>query len=263
MRVKKGAESFLDDQLWILISQADVIAKAKVDITINQKDLKADSYLSFDASLLEVYKGKNIPDVISIKDYIYKDMQFPVSKMKNNEIIVFTVDYRHDKYSKCFYFIRTLDGPSFMIYSEDLVNKINRELKFQREVVKKFLESSEKFPNEEKIKTLIGNILNPDKAKGAYRKIKTLDKNSIPALIKYMNDRRELPIKHIQLPNKSKNAFEAYRHYSPQQVIDLIAAILNQMTGMSFGSIYNGGQNFQRQRVYHGWIVWLKKQEII
>jgi hypothetical protein len=55
-----------------------------------------------------------------------------------------------------------------------------------------------------------------------------------------MDDRRPLPFSYIRLENRSPNAFEAVRQYGPHQVIDALAAILNQITGVGFEFIYSG-----------------------
>jgi hypothetical protein len=49
-----------------------------------------------------------------------------------------------------------------------------------------------------------------------------------------MDDRRSLPDPRISLKNKSPQAFEGLRHYGPQEVVDALAAILNQITGQKF-----------------------------
>jgi hypothetical protein len=68
-----------------------------------------------------------------------------------------------------------------------------------------------------------------------------------------MDDRRVLSDPHISLRNKSPQAFEALRHYGPVQVVDALAAILNQLTGQDFGFIYNGGTDEERIRTVQGW----------
>ena len=116
-------------------------------------------------------------------------------------------------------------------------------------------------PIEEKVKACIEEMLDPKKAEAAYKKLEKLGAKAVPAIIMNMDERRDLPVKHITLAIKSKNAFEAYRHYGPQKIIDVLAAILNQITGKSFGEISNGGTGAQRTRVYEGWVAWLSDQK--
>lgn len=74
-----------------------------------------------------------------------------------------------------------------------------------------------------------------------------------------MDDRRDLPDPRISLANKSPDAFEGLRHYGPKQVVDALAAILNQITGQDFGFIYNGGTNAERKETIDGWREFLRK----
>jgi hypothetical protein len=49
------------------------------------------------------------------------------------------------------------------------------------------------------------------------------------------------------------------RHYGPQVVVDALAAILNQVTGQSFGDIYNGATDKERTKTIQGWRDFLRK----
>ena len=73
-----------------------------------------------------------------------------------------------------------------------------------------------------------------------------------------MDDRRPLPDPRISLRNKSPDAFEGIRHYGPKQVVDALAAILNQVTGQHFGFIENGATDEERTRTIQGWRKFLK-----
>lgn len=72
-----------------------------------------------------------------------------------------------------------------------------------------------------------------------------------------MDDRRVLPDPRISLRNKSPQAFEAVRHYGPVQVVDALAAILNQLTGQDFGFIYSGGTSEETTKAVQGWHTFL------
>ena len=50
--------------------------------------------------------------------------------------------------------------------------------------------------------------------------------------------------------------FEAARHYSPEQVVDALAAILNHLTGEHFGMSYNEATDRERSRTVRAWRVW-------
>ncbi len=80
---------------------------------------------------------------------------------------------------------------------------------------------------------------------------------AVPAIIMQLDDDRRLAVSAISLRNTSPDAFEAYRHYGPKTIGDALAAILNQLTGESFGSTYNGGNAAERARTLAGWRVYL------
>jgi hypothetical protein len=75
-------------------------------------------------------------------------------------------------------------------------------------------------------------------------------------MIMSLEDRTPLPQKAISLSNKSPNAFEGIRHYGPTVRTEAIAAILNQITGYSFGGIYNGATEEQRRAEIDGWRIY-------
>jgi len=100
---------------------------------------------------------------------------------------------------------------------------------------------------------LIKGMLNRRTEEAAFSNLEALGCPAVPAIIARMDDRRRLPDPNIALKNKSRDAFEARRFYGPQQVVDALAAILNQMTGRDFGFIYNGATEAERARTVQGW----------
>ncbi|WP_256619733.1 hypothetical protein [Parvularcula maris] len=79
---------------------------------------------------------------------------------------------------------------------------------------------------------------------------------AIPAIIDQMDNRAQLRTSYVRLSNQHSDSFEAYRQYSPELVVDAIAAILNHQTGEYFGSIYNGDEDDQRDATVAGWRVY-------
>jgi len=106
---------------------------------------------------------------------------------------------------------------------------------------------------EERVSTLIGQMLNSSTERQAFADLEALGCPAVPAIIELMDDRRSLPDPRISLKNKSPQAFEGLRHYSPQKVVDALAAILSQVTGRNFGFIYNGATGAERTKTLRGW----------
>jgi hypothetical protein len=91
---------------------------------------------------------------------------------------------------------------------------------------------------EKQVSLLIVRIGNRSTEQQSFADLEALGCQAIPAIIKHMDDRRRLPNPRVSLRNKSPQAFEGLRHYGPQEVVDALAAILNQITGQDFGFIY-------------------------
>jgi hypothetical protein len=109
-----------------------------------------------------------------------------------------------------------------------------------------------------RVATLVEEMLKERTEHRAFADLEALGCAAVPAMIKRMDDRRKLPDPRILLKNKSPNAFEGIRHYSPEKVVDALAAILNQITGQDFGFIYNGATDKERTKTVQGWRDFLK-----
>ena len=114
-------------------------------------------------------------------------------------------------------------------------------------------------PMDKRVAVLIEKIVNAKTEQQAFRDLEKLGCAAVPSIIRRMDDRRNLPERYIALKNQSPGAFEAMRQYGPEQVVDALAAILNQITGQHFEFIYNGGTAEQRARSVRGWRDYLKK----
>ncbi|MBV9524130.1 MAG: hypothetical protein JO010_15115 [Alphaproteobacteria bacterium] len=89
-----------------------------------------------------------------------------------------------------------------------------------------------------------------------FRRIEALGAPAVPAIIAHMDDRTPLAFDEISLVNHAPDAFESTRHYGPQWVVDALDAILNQITGRSFGNIMNGGSERERRAAVSGWRIY-------
>jgi hypothetical protein len=106
---------------------------------------------------------------------------------------------------------------------------------------------------ERRVAVLINKMAHEKTEQRAFADLESLGCSAVPAIIEQMDDRRKLPDPRISLRNNSPDAFEAMRHYGPEKVVDALAAILNQITGQDFGSIYNGTTDAERDKTVRGW----------
>jgi len=90
-----------------------------------------------------------------------------------------------------------------------------------------------------------------------FEQLISLGPDAVPAIIMQMDDRRPLAISQISLVNDFPGAFESLRHYGPRQVVDALEAVLNDITGQTFGGIHNGGTGEERAKAVRGWRIYL------
>ncbi len=117
----------------------------------------------------------------------------------------------------------------------------------------------ERFPQTDpkvdaQVQALIADMVkDPERERSAFSQLEALGIPAVLSTIRYMDDRRRLAEPVISLENKARNAFEARRFYGPKLVVDALAAILNQVTGMRFGDLDNGGSDAMRDHAVRGW----------
>ena len=117
------------------------------------------------------------------------------------------------------------------------------------------------FPNEkeqyyEEVKKIIDEMVIEETQIKSYKKLDWLGEKAVPAIIMLMDDRRNLPAHRITLKIYSEH-WEANREYGPEQVVDALSAILNQITGHSYYSISNGGTVEDRKKDIDAWRIYL------
>jgi len=93
----------------------------------------------------------------------------------------------------------------------------------------------------------------------AFTELESLGKEAVPYLVGHLGDERALPVQQISLVNRSPGAFEGLRHYAPEVVHDALSAVLNQITGESFESVYNGSTSAEREVDRERWKDWCVK----
>lgn len=106
---------------------------------------------------------------------------------------------------------------------------------------------------DKRVALLIEKMHKADTEKKAFSDLEALGCPAVPAIIRQMDDRQSLPYPQIDLRNLSPDAFEGLRHYGPVEVVDALAAILNQLTARDFGFIYNGATDDERTKAVQGW----------
>ena len=95
-----------------------------------------------------------------------------------------------------------------------------------------------------------------EKQSAIFVALEKLGASAVPAIVAQMDDRRELADHNIALDNNFPGAFEARRLYGPDEIVDALSAILNQLTSVGFTTIYNGGTDAERDADVAGWRIY-------
>ena len=218
-------------------------------------------------------KGENLGDNLTIRHYSFREPSryYPkldqIIQLNEKQVIAFLQLERDPEKSNS---ACDSEAPEFVMYftrntscsvnrfSDKLRNVVSNEVKNQKEIAAKDL--SLQFADaqiDKTVRSIIERMLNKDTAIDAYKEMESLGFKAVPYIIKHLNDTRELPVKRITLENKSPKAFEALRHYNVNNVIEVLSAILNQMTGSYFYYLKRGKTD-RHQYEIAAWKIWLQ-----
>lgn len=253
--IKKISEGFTKDNSWISIAQSPYILTGTLQVDTNdiKKIMRTKSaYIEIDFAIDTVLKGDIPSKEIIINKYIYSKKE---KRHNRNDSNLFLFNGKKSIVSLALGY----SGGYYLSSIFPVTDEVKNELAKQNEIIasKAYTKICPTIQYSSKVKSLIDDMLVESKATAAYAKLEELGIQAVPAIICQMDDQRELAVKHITLKNKSLTAWEATRHYSPELVVDVLEAILNQITGKSFGSIHNGGTEDERANTVNGWRIYL------
>lgn len=87
-------------------------------------------------------------------------------------------------------------------------------------------------------------------------RLEKLGKPAVPAIVAHLDNRRPLAVEQLALVNRPPNPIEAIRTYEPEQIVDALAATLNQVADQTFDAIYSGGSDAQRRSAIAAWRIY-------
>jgi hypothetical protein len=87
-------------------------------------------------------------------------------------------------------------------------------------------------------------------------RLEKLGRPAVPAIVAHLDDRRPLAVEQLALANRPPDPIEAIRTYGPEQIVDALAATLNQVAGQNFDAIYSGGSEAQRRSAIAAWRIY-------
>jgi hypothetical protein len=140
--------------------------------------------------------------------------------------------------------------------SEQAIGAARAEVARQAQIIHSW-RADATLPRFGEVRALIARLgrVDGDEQQRVFEGLAALGDEAVPAIIAQMDDRRPLRTRALFLVNHAPDAFERV-HYGPERVVDGLDAILNQITGVSFGWIMNGGSDRERDAVVAGWRVY-------
>lgn len=250
-----------DVKLATLLAGSDIVLIGKMDVQkqrLAEEALKpSPEYLDIPVQVESVVKGGSMSSAtvrFYPQDAAYKPSNGAMLDLAGEPVILFLT--------------RVDDGPVGLYFAGHTPDALKRatdltvaaartEASRQAHIVASW-RANTTLPHFAEVRTLIVRLgqVSGDQQQRVFDRLVALGEPAAPAIIAQMDERRSLRTHAISLVNHSPDAFEGMRHYSPEQVVDGLDAVLNQITGESFGSIVNGGSNRQRDATVTGWRVY-------
>jgi hypothetical protein len=109
------------------------------------------------------------------------------------------------------------------------------------------------------VELMVDRRTDPGTAQAVYESVIALGKDAVPAIIKYMDDRRKLNIPKITLVPWWPDANEGLVHYGPETVTDVMSVALMALTNEDLTAIYNGGTELERAQAVRIWKIYERK----
>ena len=200
--------------------------------------------------------GSDIPDVVEI-EYSTRPINLrPCShlilELDLNEVIVFLkpviVNGEHKYYFEA-------SSNSIIQNSNQRLNQITQTTNSQKEFITNF---DRQFIVKDKelhttITQLIKNIKFENTQQLAIQKLIALGDKAVPLIIYSMDNYLKVDNNEIKIHQKNGTV----KTYSPDLVVDVLAIVLNSITGMHYGYIYNGASDLERAQTVSAWRTYL------
>lgn len=250
-----------DAKLADLVAGSDLVLVGRMDVPkqriLEEAKKPSPAYLDIPIQVSGVVKGANVGSAtvrFYPRDATFKPSNDAILRLAGKPVILFLTQI--DERAVGLYFA----GPSpdaLKPATDQAVEAAREEVSRQSRIINLWRVDNT-LPRFEEVRALVDRLgrVSGDEQQRVFDQLESLGKEAVPAIISQMDDRRPLQTRAISLVNHAEDAFEGLRHYGPMQVVDGLAAILNQISGASFGFIYNGGSDRERSAAVAGWRVY-------
>lgn len=249
-----------DSDLAKLVAASDLVLIGRMEVPkqrlLEEAAKPSPEYLDIPIQVEGALKGDAGPATLRIypQDRVYAPSNQAVIGFANSPAILFLT--RVDKGPVGLYFAG-YSPEALKPATKAALDAARSEVSRQAQITHSW-QPDVRLPRFEEVRALItrlGEVSGKDQQQ-VFERLEALGEDAVPAIIAQMDDRRLLRTRAISLVNHAPNSFEGIRHYGPEKVVDGLAAILNQLTGESFGTIVNGASDRKRDAAVAGWRIY-------
>lgn len=250
-----------DAKLAALLAASDLVLLGKMDVPkqrlADEARKASPEYLDIPLKVESAVKGGSVGSVtvrFYPQDAVYKPSIESVLRLAGKPAMLFLT--RVDEGPVGLYFAG--HTPDALELATDLTVAAARAEAARQALIVASWRADTTLPRFAEVRALVARLgrVSGDQQQRVFDRLVALGEAAVPAIVAQMDDRRALRTQAISLVNHTPDAFEAMRHYGPEQVVDGLDAVLNQITGESFGSIANGGSDRQRAASVAGWRIY-------
>lgn len=252
---------------WELIARADLIGKARLEVPLSalKASLVAKEYVDLDLhlNLEDTVKGA-VPRGPVVVHYYTKPDEFSptadfLEEHNGKEVIVFLVHSDYREAVGTYFAGYTPDA--VCLFDEEEFRSIALEVAQQEEIALRFgveaLPAEGTTPAERRIRRLFDELTVKETQSEAWAELLRTPRQDVPAIVKLMDDERELAKRRADVP--TPHSFEATAHYGPPRIVEAASLLLTFLTKTtSFRFVFNGASERERRADVNGWRVWCR-----
>ena len=262
------AEAAKEYPFWRLVAKSYLIVEGTMDVpvaAIQKAEQDGDhDYVEVNVAIKTSLKGKPKSQEFNFRYYTDTEQYGGVSRQKINSLnghpmIVFLQNVREK------FYLAAYVPEAMQSASAALADRVRKEASAQE----KLIQASDSYaaghvlPKESEVQSLVELMVDrrtdPGTAQAVYESVIALGKEAVPAIVKYMDDRRKLNIPKITLVPWWPDAHEGLVHYGPETVTDVMSVALMALTNEDLTAIYNGGTKLERAQAVRIWKIYERK----
>lgn len=246
--------------LWRLVAKSHTIISGQLGVPLDQINEATAAgegrYVEISVGEPHIIKGPTPEGEVVVRYWTEPPAYAPstalLEELHGKEAILFLIQF--DEAGPDNYFTRAPNA--LHAFSAEGLAAVVVKVKAQEAILRAYQPAVTEDADFRRVKKLVDSLTKPRKAEAALAELQSLGKESVPAMIHLMDDRRELAIKQITVPTPPGH-WEGFAHYAPQNVVDVMTILVGRITGESFSTIYNGGSERERAAAVDAWRIYL------